>query len=177
MYLLTAPLRSAGRVALAGIFVQGGVKQAVSPGPRVEKAAKLGVPAPAVAVRASGAAMVLFGSSLALGIRPRLSATLLAGLLVPVTLAAHDFWALEDPDQRALQQIQFLKNLAAFGGLLEVIGQPTRPHKVKDTAAAAKVGYKAGRARTKAETSAARSRARAEEAASQLWEKAAAAIS
>jgi uncharacterized membrane protein YphA (DoxX/SURF4 family) len=41
--------------------------------------------------------------------------------LVPTTLAGHRFWAEEDPQAKSMQRIQFLKNLAMFGGLLLVV--------------------------------------------------------
>jgi putative oxidoreductase len=37
--------------------------------------------------------------------------------LVPVTLVFHNFWAFHGQD-RMMQQINFLKNLAIMGGLL-----------------------------------------------------------
>ena len=49
------------------------------------------------------------------------SALALAGSLVPTTLAGHRFWEEEDDAARAQQTVQFLKNLAMFGGLLMII--------------------------------------------------------
>ncbi|HEU5470365.1 MAG TPA: DoxX family protein [Actinophytocola sp.] len=65
-------------------------------------------------------ALVKIGAGLAFafGKLPRLSALVLAGTLVPTTLAAHQFWTLEDEGERSAQQVQFLKNLGLFGGLL-----------------------------------------------------------
>ena len=62
--------------------------------------------------------MVAGGTLLALGIAPRLSALVLAGSLVPTTLAGHSYWTVEDPAARKIQRIQFHKNLAMIGGLL-----------------------------------------------------------
>jgi len=55
---------------------------------------------------------------LALGKAPRLSALALAVSLVPTTLAGHSYWAVEDPEVRKVQRIQFHKNMAMIGGLL-----------------------------------------------------------
>jgi uncharacterized membrane protein YphA (DoxX/SURF4 family) len=55
---------------------------------------------------------------LALGVAPRLSALVLAGSMIPTTLAAHRFWTVEDPEVRKQQQVQFHKNMAMIGGLL-----------------------------------------------------------
>jgi len=38
--------------------------------------------------------------------------------LVPVTLALHNFWAVEDPMMAAMQQAMFFKNLSMLGGAL-----------------------------------------------------------
>src|SRR6478752_4000347 len=80
---------------------------------------------PSISARApvqfNGAVQVGAGITLALGILPRLSALLLAGSLVPTTLAGHRFWEEEEDAARAQQTIQFLKNLGMLGGLLLVI--------------------------------------------------------
>ena len=72
-------------------------------------------------VQFNGALQVGAGITLALGVLPRLSALLLAGSLVPTTLAGHRFWEEEEDAARAQQTIQFLKNLGMLGGLLLVI--------------------------------------------------------
>jgi hypothetical protein len=48
----------------------------------------------------------------------RPAAVLLAGSLLPTTLAGHAFWKPETPADRAAQLTQFLKNVGLFGGLL-----------------------------------------------------------
>jgi uncharacterized membrane protein YphA (DoxX/SURF4 family) len=73
---------------------------------------------PVSLIRLDAAVKVGAGALLAIGRFPRLSALVLAGNLVPTTMAAHAYWVHEDPTQRAAQRIQFLKNLAMAGGLL-----------------------------------------------------------
>jgi len=81
------------------------------------------------AVRLNGAIQFTAGSLLALGLWPRLSALAIAATLVPTTVAGHRFWEAENEQDRAQQRIQFLKNLAIFGGLLitaaDTAGQPS----------------------------------------------------
>jgi putative oxidoreductase len=81
------------------------------------------------AVRLNGAIQFTAGSLLALGVWPRLSALAIAATLVPTTVAGHRFWEAETEQDRAQQRIQFLKNLAIFGGLLitaaDTAGQPS----------------------------------------------------
>ena len=118
------------RPLLAGMFVYGGLDAFRNPAGKVPRAAKV---APDIAdavgidadteqlVQFNGAVQVGAGITLALGIFPRLSAMLLAGSLVPTTLAGHRFWEEDDDAARAQQTVQFLKNTAMLGGLLLVI--------------------------------------------------------
>ena len=109
--------RRTGQALLGVVFMKLGFDAARSPGPRVEKAAALGVPNPALAVRANGAAMVAGGAALALDKLPRLAALGLIVSMIPTTLAGHAFWEVEGA-QRKAQEIQFGKNLGLIGGLV-----------------------------------------------------------
>jgi uncharacterized membrane protein YphA (DoxX/SURF4 family) len=70
------------------------------------------------AVRLNGAVQAVAGTTLGLGLLPRLSALVLAGTLVPTTLAGHRYWEIEDPELRAEQRVHFLKNVTMIGGLM-----------------------------------------------------------
>ena len=74
---------------------------------------------PSLLVKVSGGTMLTAGSLLALGIKPRLAATILAAQLVPVTAAGHAFWE-KNGDEKTGEQIQFFKNLGLIGSLLVV---------------------------------------------------------
>jgi uncharacterized membrane protein YphA (DoxX/SURF4 family) len=127
MEVVRGPLRAAGRVALAAMFITGGADALFDPGPRAPKAAEIGVPLdPEVAVRANGAAMLAAGAALAVGMWPRLAAAVLAGSLVPTTLAGHPYWQVEDPAMRRQQRIHFFKNVGLFGGALLVLSERRR---------------------------------------------------
>jgi putative oxidoreductase len=124
---ILAPLRPAARLLTGSTYVLLGFDALRAPGARVDQAAPVlaairkGVPLPEddeLVVRANAAVQVLAGAMLALGRAPRLSALALAASLVPTTLAGHSYWALEDPDARKIQRIQFHKNMAMIGGLL-----------------------------------------------------------
>jgi len=67
---------------------------------------------------------IVGGLCLVIGWRPKLAATLLALFLIPVTATFHNFWTISDPAMREAQMIEFLKNLAIFGGLLLYISSP-----------------------------------------------------
>ena len=43
---------------------------------------------------------------------------MLAGSLVPSTIAKHPFWTVQDPEDRAQDRSHFLKNMSLLGGVL-----------------------------------------------------------
>jgi putative oxidoreductase len=115
------------RVLTGAVYISAGYEAARAPGGRVGKASDTlskirgVIPLPVddeLIVRANGAAQLTAGTTLAFGIKPRLSAAVLAASLLPTTIAGHAFWTIEDPLERRTQQLQFLKNMAMFGGLL-----------------------------------------------------------
>lgn len=121
-------VRRLARPCLAAMFVTGGLDSLRNPAPKVPAADPI---APRVAeklpylpedteqlIRINGAVQVGAGVLLALGRLPRLSAALLAGSLVPTTLAGHRFWEEEDETKRAQQRIHFFKNVSMLGGLV-----------------------------------------------------------
>jgi putative oxidoreductase len=128
------PLRVAARFLTGSTYVLLGADAARAPGRQIDQAAstlaalRKIVPLPAddaMIVRGNAIAQVVGGTLLALGRAPRLSALVLAGSLVPTTVAGHGFWAIDDPATRKLQWIQFHKNMAMIGGLLfAVLDQP-----------------------------------------------------
>jgi uncharacterized membrane protein YphA (DoxX/SURF4 family) len=123
-------ISAVARPLIAGMFIHGGLDSFRNPAGKVPRAEKV---APDIAnlvgidadteqlVQFNGAVQVAAGTTLALGIFPRLSALALAGSLVPTTLAGHRFWEEEDDAARAQQRVQFLKNAAMLGGLLLVV--------------------------------------------------------
>ncbi|SDP93093.1 Uncharacterized membrane protein YphA, DoxX/SURF4 family [Actinopolyspora xinjiangensis] len=142
-------IRRLARPLLASIFVWGGIGtfrdtegHAQAAKPLLERATSPvrdslpeEIPTdPHTLVKIDGAVKIGAGVLLGLGKTPRLAALLLSGSLVPTTLAAHSFWEYEDPEQRAAQQTQFLKNLGLLGGLLMT---------AVDTKGKPSVGYRA----------------------------------
>ncbi len=162
-------IRAAGRTLLASYFIASGIKSLKDPTPLVPAAEPLAdkvvplvkqyAPEPVAGyvpqdaktlVRINGAAEVLGGLALATGFGRRLGALLLAGTLVPSTIAKYPFWSREDPEQRADDRAHFLKNASLLGGVLlasvDTEGKPSiayRAHKGGQTLA--KDTKKAGR--------------------------------
>jgi uncharacterized membrane protein YphA (DoxX/SURF4 family) len=130
-------LRAAYRTMLASYFVANGVKALRDPESLVPVAEPLTdkvvpllkeyapqqvagyIPQDArTLVRVNGATQLVGGLALASGKGRRLGALLLAGSLVPSTIAKHPFWSRSDDDQRIEDQHQFLKNVSLLGGVL-----------------------------------------------------------
>ena len=123
-------IRSAARVALAWVFIRGGMDVLKNPEPRIKVASgfieDLRAIVPLIPedkeqlVKMNAEVMIGAGALLALGISPlsRMAALTLCASLVPTTLGGHAFWSHEDPALRAQNVIHFNKNLSMIGGLL-----------------------------------------------------------
>ncbi|MBM0238036.1 DoxX family protein [Micromonospora sp. ATA32] len=126
------PVRSLARVMLSGVFVFSGARNLQNPGrlvpaakpmtdriaPLIERAAPQLPTDPETLIRANAATQLVGGLMLATGKFTRPAALVLAGTLVPSTVAGHPFWTNDDPAARNNNQIHFLKNLGLLGGLL-----------------------------------------------------------
>ncbi|MFB6825410.1 DoxX family protein [Streptomyces virginiae] len=124
-----AVLRKLARPLLAAPLVTGGLRTLHRPETVAEGARPLiqqvGKHIPALAgrdplplVRVTGTIQAAAALMFATGRAPRLSALTLAATLVPTSLAAHAFWTVEDPRERARQRAHFLTDLSTLGGLL-----------------------------------------------------------
>jgi uncharacterized membrane protein YphA (DoxX/SURF4 family) len=112
---------------IAAMFIYGGLDSAKKSEARAAVAERVVNPlremtgltlSTAAAVRINGITQVVAGTMFAFGAAPRLAASILAGTLVPTTLAGHRFWEVEDPAARVGQEVHFLKNVAMLGGLV-----------------------------------------------------------
>jgi putative oxidoreductase len=146
-------LRRLARPLLASVFISSGIDTLRNPAPRVEAASPLvektvGKHAdtlpeqaptdPETLVKLDAVLKVGAGVALAFGKAPRLASLLLAGSLIPTTVAGHAFWEYEDPSQRGAQRIHFLKNTGLLGGLLvaavDTEGKPSARWRAKHAA-------------------------------------------
>lgn len=165
-----AVLRKLARPLLAAPFIAGGLSTLRRPETLAEGARPLvrviekRVPAlaedPLRLVRATGSVQAAAGLLLATGRAPRLAALTLAATLVPASLAAHAFWTVEEPEERARQRARFLTDLSALGGLLiaaaDTHGKPSLAYRSRHVltrhpakAAAASVASAAATARAR----------------------------
>ncbi len=171
--------RAVARPLLASTFLLGGWRQLRHPEAVTKQAAPVVAAVarqtplpdnPELLVRVNGGVMVAAGAALAAGAATRPSALVLAGALVPTTIAGHPFWQAP-PEDRAKEVAQFAKNAGIFAGLLLLATQPTRrgtaPRKVR------RAERKAARAERAAAASVAERRREAKRSARQAKREAA----
>jgi uncharacterized membrane protein YphA (DoxX/SURF4 family) len=134
--------RRAARAALAASFISGGLDQLRNPQPKAGPASPIAKPIadrvpqlpndPESLVKIDGAIKVVGGLALVFGPFARPAALVLAGSLVPTTLAGHRFWETTDPDQKVSDRVEFFKNVSLIGGLLiaalDTGGRPSVPY-------------------------------------------------
>jgi putative oxidoreductase len=115
-----------GRVLLTAIFLASGLGKIAHPADIKGYMAQAGMPA----VGLFFIAAVLFelggGLSVLLGYKAKFGAIALMLFLVPTTLIFHNFWAYSGGAQQE-QIVNFLKNLAIFGGLAMIVAYGPGP--------------------------------------------------
>jgi uncharacterized membrane protein YphA (DoxX/SURF4 family) len=107
-----------GRMIFGGFFAWNGLSNILERQQKSYYATAKGVPAPEVAVPASGALLLAGGLSVMAGVKPREGLAAIIGFLIPVTLQMHRFWDVEDPQVRQSEMINFTKNVALAGAAL-----------------------------------------------------------
>ncbi|HZU28872.1 MAG TPA: DoxX family protein [Bryobacteraceae bacterium] len=104
-----------GRLVFGGFFLYNGINHFRNRRPLSQYAGAKHVPQPEAAVMVSGAALLIGGTSILLGIKPKLGAAAIIGFLAGVSPMIHDFWHAQDPGQRQNDMIHFMKNIALLG--------------------------------------------------------------
>lgn len=121
MKALCSFLMLIGRICIAIIFLLAGFNKIVDQDGTLAYMAAKGVPYIPYALYTAAIVEIVAGALLVFGYKTRFAATVLAIFLAAVTYMMHDFWHSTDPADKAMQTMNFLKNLAIFGGLLYVI--------------------------------------------------------
>jgi uncharacterized membrane protein YphA (DoxX/SURF4 family) len=111
-----------GRLIFGGFFLYNGINHLRNRKALAKYAGAKGVPAPDLAVPLTAVPLILGGTSVLLGIKPKLAAAAILGFLAGVSPLMHDFWRIEDPNQRMNDMINFSKNMALLGGALALMG-------------------------------------------------------
>jgi len=111
-----------GRLMFGGYFLFAGINHFKKTHELSQYAGSKNVPQPDLAVKATGAALIAGGTSILLGIKPKIGALAIAGFLAGVSPIMHNFWSQEDPQQRMHDEVNFAKNLALAGGAVALMG-------------------------------------------------------
>jgi putative oxidoreductase len=111
-----------GRLVFGGYFLYSGIHHFLDRKMLSQYAASKKIPAPDVAVMASGGMMIVGGANILLGVKPKMGTLAITGFLAGVSPLMHDFWSHEDPNRRQTEMINFTKNLALLGGALALMG-------------------------------------------------------
>jgi uncharacterized membrane protein YphA (DoxX/SURF4 family) len=111
-----------GRIAFGGFFLYNGINHFRQRKTIAQYAGMKKVPAPDVAVALSGAMLLVGGTSVILGIKPKYGALAIVAFLATVSPVIHDFWRAEDPNQRMHDMTDFTKNMAMMAAALALAG-------------------------------------------------------
>lgn len=110
-----------GRIMFGGYFLYNGINHFMHREQLSGYAQAKGIPKPDWAVLTSGAMLIIGGTSLMLGIKPKYGALAIIGFLAGASPTMHRFWSEEDPNQRMNDMINFSKNLALVGGAVALM--------------------------------------------------------
>jgi len=121
-----------GRILLSLIFLVSGFSKITGWSAGQAFIASKGLPLPALMLAGAIVVELAAGILLLIGFKARWAALALSLYLVPVTLLFHNFWSFAGPE-RQMQMINFLKNLALMGGLLQVFVYGAWPMSVERT--------------------------------------------
>lgn len=120
-----------GRMTLSTVFIHQGVNGLQDSGHVAAVAEANDLPEPELLEQVHHTTNVVAGTTMALGIFPRLSALALLANLVPATVLAHNPNEADDEGERTEQTVHAAKNISLVGALLMVLG--TRKDKDDDT--------------------------------------------
>lgn len=111
-----------GRLIFGGFFLYNGINHFRQRKMIAQYAGMKNVPKPDFVVTATGVALAAGGTSILLGIKPKIGALAIIGFLAGVSPIIHSFWKDEDPGERMHNMTDFTKNLALLGAGLALLG-------------------------------------------------------
>ena len=114
-----------GRILMSVIFIVSGIGKITGFHGYVGMMNAKGIPLPAAALVVVIIIELVGGLMLLAGIEARWTAIVLFVYLIPISIVIHNFWAAP-ADQRVMQEVNFLKNVAIMGGLLAFAGRERR---------------------------------------------------
>jgi uncharacterized membrane protein YphA (DoxX/SURF4 family) len=113
-----------GRAIFGGYFVYNGINHFKQQRMMAGYAGSKGVPAPDVAIPATGTMLLAGGASVITGVAPTWGLGALLLFLAGVTPSIHRFWDEQDPQKRMNEMVNFTKNVALAGACLMLLEMP-----------------------------------------------------
>ena len=110
-----------GRLLFGGVLAFMGLNHFMNVEEMTGYAEFKGLPAPRFSVIASGLLLVLGGLGVVVGAFPVLAAGALAVFLLVSAVTMHDFWSVDDPEERQSEMTSFLKNLYGAGAAIALL--------------------------------------------------------
>ena len=107
-----------GRILYGGILLFMGLNHFIKIGDMTSYAQSKGVPSPKLAVIVTGFLIVLGSLGVLLGAYVNVALWLLVIFFVVVTIKMHNFWAIDDPQAKMVEMVNFMKNMALLGAAL-----------------------------------------------------------
>ena len=111
-----------GRLLFGGYFIMSGINHFKNKDQLAQYASAKHVPKADLTVPVTGVMLLIGGTSILLGIKPKIGTAAILGFLAGVSPVMHNFWKEEDPQQRMNDTINFTKNLALAGGAMALMG-------------------------------------------------------
>jgi putative oxidoreductase len=115
------PILLVARILLALMFILSGFGKLAGLEGTAGYIASKGLPMPMVLAAGAGVLELVAGVLLVIGWQARWAALALAAFTLVASVLFHNYWAMP-AEQQMMQQLMFLKNLAAIGGLLAIFG-------------------------------------------------------
>lgn len=109
-----------GRILFSVFFLSSGVAHVKRRHTMTEDAKASGFPIPLLAGWPAGLWLLLAVVSVAAGVWPEIGALMIAVFVTLAGLSFHRYWTVDNPGQRQMQQMLFLRNVTFLGAALSL---------------------------------------------------------
>jgi putative oxidoreductase len=113
-----------GRIIVGLFFLMNAGNHFMQLGMMVPYAKSKGVPQTRLAVLGTGLLLLVAAVTLVTGFYPDVGVAALVVFFVPVSVMMHNFWAIDDEQQKMVEMVNFTKNMALLGFALMTLAIP-----------------------------------------------------
>lgn len=110
-----------GRVLFGGVFLMFGIRHFKDRKNMESYIASKNISSPRLANSLATILLIVSGIFIILGIFSEIAASALILFLIGVSVTMHDFWAIQDPQEKQRQMTSFMLNMALIGANLIII--------------------------------------------------------